>query len=248
MARRDRVGTGIAATFLVAVLFIAGTIAAVVSVDRQARPDPVPASSTPEPVIVPLEIARASAVLVDATGCSLDNQGSGVVTADGVVTNAHVVAGAEEIRVTTADGVSRPGVLRAFDPIRDLALLSVDGLDVAPLETAAPQGGTDATALVRAEEEVDIADVRIERTINIVSTDIYGLGEHRRRGMELAADIDAGDSGGAILNESGHVVGIVFSASRTQADVAYGISALEIPALVEAADDQPVEGGPCLRP
>lgn len=248
MARRDRVGTGIAATFLVVVVFIAGTIAAVVAVDRQGGPDAAPAPSTPEPVVVPIERARASAVLVDATGCSLDNQGSGVVTVDGVVTNAHVVAGAEDITVTSADGVRHNAELRAFDPVRDLALLGVDGLDVEPLDTGAPQGGTDATALVRAEEEVEVADVRIERTINIISTDIYGLGEHRRRGMELSADIDAGDSGGAILDASGSVVGIVFSASRTQADVAYAVSALEIAALAEATSAGPIEPGRCLRP
>ena len=248
MARRDRVGTGIAATFLVVVVFIAGTIAAVVAVDRDGDTAPVPVAPTPEPVVVPIEVARSSAVLVDATGCSLDNRGSGVVTVDGVVTNAHVVAGAAEIRVTSADGVSREAELRAFDPVRDLALLAVEGLDIAPLETAAPQGGTDATALVRAVEEVEVADVRIERTINIISTDIYGEGEHRRRGMELSADIDAGDSGGAILSDAGQVVGIVFSASRTQTDVAYAVSALEIPALVEAASDGAIESGRCLRP
>ena len=247
MARRDRVGTGIAATFLVVAVFIAGTIAAVVAVDRQGAPAAV-APATPTPVVVSVEVAQASAVLVDSVGCSLDNQGSGIVIGDGVVTNAHVVAGAAEITVTGRDGVSRVAELRAFDPVRDRALLSVEGLGAAPLETGAPQGGTEAVALVRAAEAVEVAEVRIERTINIISTDIYGLGEHRRRGMELSADIDAGDSGGAILDASGRVVGIVFSASRTQTDVAYAVSALEISALTAVAGDGPIDPGRCLRP
>lgn len=248
MARRDRVGTGIAATFLVVVVFIAGTIAAVVAVDRESASAPAVSAPTPTPVVVPVEVAQASAVLVDSAGCSLENQGSGVVIGDGVVTNAHVVAGASEITVTDADGVSRAAELRAFDPVRDLALLSVVGLEATALETDAPQGGTDATALVRAAEAIEVAEVRIERTINIISTDIYGQGEHRRRGMELSADIDAGDSGGAILDASGRVVGIVFSASRTQTDVAYAVSALEISALIEATSEEPIEPGRCLRP
>lgn len=259
MARRDRVGAGIAATLLVVVVFVAGTILAVVAAggggDNDGGEDrsvdgsqPEASQVTPEPPVVPIEVARASAVLIDAVGCSLDNQGSGVVTAAGVVTNAHVVAGATEITVRTEDGVRVPAELRAFDPVRDLALLAVPGLDIAPLETASPRGGTDATALVRASDEVDVAEVRIERTINIVSADIYGDGEHRRRGMELAAQIDAGDSGGAILDPAGRVVGIVFSASRTKVDVAYAVSADEITPLVEAAGDRSVESGPCLRP
>ena len=65
--------------------------------------------------------------------------------------------------------------------------------------------------------------------------------------MELNADIDAGDSGGAILDAAGDVVGIVFSASRSQTDVAYAVSALEIPALVEASTGEAIEPGRCLR-
>ena len=247
MARRDGVGTGLAATFLVIVVFIGGAMAAVVAVDRSGDTETPTPAPTAEPVIVPVEVAQQSAVLVDSTGCSLDNQGSGVVTADGVVTNAHVIAGATEITVTTAAGDAFVADVLAFDPVRDLALLAVEGLQVTPLATAAPQGGTDAVALVRAEAEVDVADVRIERTINIISTDIYGQGEHRRRGMELNADIDAGDSGGAILDAAGDVVGIVFSASRSQTDVAYAVSALEIPALVEASTGEAIEPGRCLR-
>ena len=248
MARRDRLGTGLAATFLVAVVFVAGTIAAVVAVDRQRAPEVEPEAVSPPSGAVPVELARASAVLVDAVGCPLDNQGSGVVTSDGVVTNAHVIAGSTEVRVTTAAGETFPAEVRAFDPVRDLALLAVAGLDVASLATAAPEGGTDAIALVRESEDVAVADVRIERTINIISADIYGEGEHRRRGMELIADIDAGDSGGAVLGPDGSVVGIVFSASRTQLDVAYAVSALEIPALVDGASDGAIDLGPCLRP
>lgn len=246
MTRRDGVGTGLAATFLVVVVFIGGAIAAVIAVDRGGGSD-VATVPTPTPVVVSVETARESAVLVDSTGCSLDNQGSGVVTADGVVTNAHVVAGATEITVTTAAGDEFAAAVLAFDPVRDLALLVVEGLEAEPLATSAPQGGTDAVALVRADTEVDVAEVGIERTINIVSTDIYGQGEHRRRGMELAADIDAGDSGGAILDAAGNVVGIVFSASRSQTNVAYAVSALEIPALVEASTGEAIEPGRCLR-
>ncbi len=244
MRGRERVDKGLAASLLVAALFVGATVAAVVAVDRD-RGDPV--ATRPQPDPVPVAVARQSAVLVDASGCPQDSAGSGVVVGDGVVTNAHVVAGATEVRVTTTDGEEFPATVGAFDPVRDLALLVVPELAVRELKVAAPLGGTDATALVRADDRVEAIDIRISRTINIVSTDIYGEGEHRRRGLELEADIDAGDSGGAVVDARGDVVGIVFSASRRQLDVAYAVSAVELEDLVAAAGTVAVDTGPCLR-
>ena len=247
-------GVGIAASLLVVLLFVGGALAAVVATGG-SRPDPVVAA--PQPTAVLVSDPGRSAVLVDATGCRRDSAGSGVVTADGVVTNAHVVAGADEVRVTTTEGEVLAASVGAFDPVRDLALLVVPGLATPPLPTGVPQGGTDATALVRADEEpdgpesegvgVEAVEVHIARTIDIVSTDIYGQGEHERRGLELAGAINSGDSGGAVIDAQGHVVGIVFSASRRTPDVAYAVSAVEIVNLQVGSGAQPVDTGPCLR-
>ena len=91
-------------------------------------------SSTPAPQPSPSaapdgsDLAR-SAVVVEGMTCGLASLGSGVVTADGILTNAHVVAGIEELTVRTADGPAHPATVVAFDPETDLAVLLSPDLD-----------------------------------------------------------------------------------------------------------------------
>lgn len=58
--------------------------------------------------------------------------GSGfIVDLDGlVITNQHVVAGAEQIVVTTRDGSDYPATLLGEDPLTDIAVLRIDGADL----------------------------------------------------------------------------------------------------------------------
>ena len=72
-------------------------------------------------------------VKVTGNACHQIQDGSGWVAAPGiVVTNAHVVAGERSTTVIDATG-SRRAVVVAFDPVRDLAVLSVPQLYGAPL-------------------------------------------------------------------------------------------------------------------
>jgi serine protease Do len=70
--------------------------------------------------------------------------GSGVVfDARGyVLTNSHVVRGAQQIRVTLPDGRGFPGKLIGADPVTDLAVIKIDGRDlpVAPLGDSSKAG------------------------------------------------------------------------------------------------------------
>ena len=57
-----------------------------------------------------------------------------------VVTNAHVVAGVDEIKVTTPEGRSEIGVLVGFDPGRDIAAISLVDLEVFPVGSSVSRG------------------------------------------------------------------------------------------------------------
>ena len=64
---------------------------------------------------------------------------SGVVyAANAVLTASHVLEREEDLSVVTADGRTLPAQFVGRDPSSDLAVLSVEGLDV---EAAAPAGG-----------------------------------------------------------------------------------------------------------
>lgn len=210
-----------------------------------ASPSPAATIGPPDPEIV--ATAAASGVLIEATGCLGDSVGSGAVLADGVVTNAHVIAGSTAVTVTTAEGDVHEAEVRAFDPLKDLALLVVPDLDLEALGYGAPVGGSEGVALVRQDGEIEIVPVEIARTITIFTSDIYGEGRHERKGMELRAEIDPGDSGAGVIDAQGEVVGIVFSSSRRTPGVGYAISAVELDELIASSANAAISTGECLR-
>lgn len=152
-----------------------------------------------------------------------------------VLTSAHVVKGATEIAVTRG-GVTGAGRIVAFDPEMDLAYLAVAGLATGTPATVdsghVAAGDLGRTYLFR-DGHVTALPVSIVRRVNIRTEDIYIQGETLRPGYELQVDIDAGDSGGAVVVD-GTVVGIVWARSRLDEDRAYAIDPVRGGELVRA--------------
>jgi serine protease DegQ len=138
-------------------------------------------------------------------------EGSGVVWSRGgvVVTNEHVVRGAERIRVELASGERLNGKVRATDPLTDLALIDVDRgrLPVARFARALPDVGELAVAIgnpLGFENSVTAGIVsglrrsipsggRTPALVDLIQTD---------------AAISPGNSGGALVDAEGRVIGI----------------------------------------
>ena len=140
-------------------------------------------------------------------------QGSGIVIdAKGLVlTNAHVVEGADRVEVTLADGRDVEGTVLGSDAITDLAVVSIprgSGLKAAPLgDSERLEVGDWAIALG--------TPYGLERTVTlgIVSSlhrNITSLGfsDKRLDLIQTDAAINPGNSGGPLINASGEVVGI----------------------------------------
>lgn len=210
-----------------------------------ATPAPTP---TPPPVaVVDLAELVRSAVVVEGIACGRTSVGSGVVTDAGILTNAHVVAGVEDLTVRDVRGDELPAIVVAFDPETDLALLRASDLDAPALPVGVPRAGTDVVALVGGGGEIQARPASIERTITITISDIYGDGTFRRAGLELGAAIAPGDSGAALVDDRGDVVGLVFSASQRNDAVSYAVSSTEFAELVASvtAESEAVDVGPC---
>lgn len=140
-------------------------------------------------------------------------QGSGLVI-DGqglVLTNAHVVDGADRVEVTLADGRDLEGSVLGADPVTDLAVVRIvagSGLKAAPLgDSEALEVGDWAIALG--------TPYGLERTVTlgIVSSlhrNITSLGfsDKRLDLIQTDAAINPGNSGGPLINARGEVVGI----------------------------------------
>ncbi len=138
--------------------------------------------------------------------------GSGVIyRSDGIIlTNHHVVADATRIEVALADGSRVPGSVIASDPDTDLAVIRVDrkGLPAAEFQKSLPRVGESALVLG--------SPLGFEKTVTagIVSglhRSIPGSASETRALVDLIqtdAAISPGNSGGAMVDADGRVLGI----------------------------------------
>ena len=138
--------------------------------------------------------------------------GSGVVlTPDGyIVTNNHVVEGADEVEVTFNNKVKKTATIIGTDPTTDLALIKVDASDLEYLTF----GDSDN---VRIGEWV----LAVGNPFNLTSTVTAGIVSAKARNLSILGEgtevesfiqtdaaVNPGNSGGALVNTKGELVGI----------------------------------------
>ena len=252
---------------------VGGLIGAAVDDDTSASRGPSSqaptiAVDTGDPVSVPavaeLDVAGVadrvgpSVVTVNSlSGGTVFGTGSGVIiTSDGeIVTNAHVVADAEQVRVRL-DGETEPrdAEVLAVDAPNDLALLRIDATGLPAATIAQPddvQVGEPVVAIGFALALDGGASVTtgvvsaLERTLITDSGALGGL-------IQTDAAISSGNSGGPLVNADGQVIGIntavaTGNATRSASNVGFAISSrtllTEIEALrAQAGGEEPVEG------
>lgn len=165
--------------------------------------------------------------------------GSGVIISkDGyIVTNNHVIDGADEIDVKLNDNREFKGRLIGTDPNTDLALVKIDGDDFPTI----PIGNSDA---LKVGEWV----LAVGNPFNLTSTVTAGIVSAKARSLgvynggiesfiQTDAAINQGNSGGALVNARGELVGInAVLSSPTGAYAGYGFA---IPAsiMTKVVDD-----------
>ncbi|MDM8257972.1 trypsin-like peptidase domain-containing protein [Phocaeicola barnesiae] len=134
--------------------------------------------------------------------------GSGVIISkDGyIVTNNHVIDGADEISVKLHDGREMKGRVIGTDPTTDLALVKIEGDDFPAIVV----GNSDA---LKVGEWV----LAVGNPFNLGSTVTAGVVSAKSRGLranqvesfiQTDAAINQGNSGGALVNVRGELVGI----------------------------------------
>jgi serine protease Do len=166
-----------------------------------------------------------------------------------VLTNEHVVRGAEEIRVTLPDGRDFPGELVGADPLTDVAVVQIEGegLPFAPLGTS--RGllagewvvaiGNPTGNMVSNPEPTVTAGV-VSATDRHIFPSVSDRAEDRGfyLGMiQTDAAINPGNSGGPLVNALGEVVGMnssIFSRSGGSEGLGF---AIPIDRAIRIADD-----------
>ena len=146
------------------------------------------------------------------------NVGSGIVVDDRghIVTNFHVIDGAIALSVLLATGEQRPAVVRSHDsPYSDLAVLSIapEGLRSASLG--------DSSRLVPGEPvaALSAAGFAVGNSVSVGVVSATGR-EWPRNGailedlVQTDAAVNSGDSGGALINSDGEVIGLLTTVVR----------------------------------
>ena len=201
-----------------------------------------------------LAVAAQSVVRITGTAyaCGQSQSGSGFVVADGrVITNAHVVAGVNQPVVETPSGEALAGEIVYFDPVDDLAVISVPGLGTSPLtvgnDLAADSGAVADGYPFGGPYVSDPAQVISLGTISVA--DIYGQDPTPRQVYTVASDVQQGESGGPLLSESGLVVGIIFAKASNTDNVGYALALDEVQPVINQASslDTAVSSGTCVR-
>jgi S1-C subfamily serine protease len=144
----------------------------------------------------------------------LQGQGSGfIIDSSGVIlTNAHVVSGADQVTVTLRDGRTFAGEVRGADDLTDLAVVKVNAsggsLPVARLgDSSQVQVGDWAIAVGNPLGLDNTVTLGIVSTLNRSSA-MVGIPDKRLDFIQTDAAINPGNSGGPLLNDRGEVIGI----------------------------------------
>jgi serine protease Do len=166
----------------------------------------------------------------------VEGYGTGfIVRADGIiVTNQHVVAGAEQVTVSLADGSDLPARVLGEDPVTDIAVLKVNraGLPTAPTgrstdlmigEWVVALGNPFVYLLGNSEPSVSVG------VVSATGRNILPSGQQPGLYLDMIqtdAAINPGNSGGPLTNALGEVVGInssIFSNSGGSIGLGFAI-------------------------
>src|SRR5690554_373014 len=142
--------------------------------------------------------------------------GSGVIISeDGyVVTNNHVIRGASEIDITLNDNRTFPAKLIGTDSKMDIALLKIDTNEKLPYTVFADSDGIKVGEWVLA----------VGNPYNLTSTVTAGIVSAKARNLSTSgiqsfiqtdAAVNPGNSGGALVNSNGELIGINTMISST---------------------------------
>jgi len=157
--------------------------------------------------------------------------GSGIIVdkKGDLITNYHVIEGAQSLIVTLYDGSRYPAELVGSDPGSDLAVLKVKALE----EKLFPIAFGTSSGLKVGQKAIAIGNpFGLERTLTVGVVSSLGRtmrasnGRLMRGIIQTDAAINPGNSGGPLLNSEGHLIGVntaIFSTGEGNIGIGFAI-------------------------
>jgi S1-C subfamily serine protease len=242
-------GSVIAAALVAAALASGGTVAglnATGAFDRPTTPVSSAGGPTATSVNQPVTLNESSAIIDVAAKAgpsvvrifeqgvdpSIDpNQqtqgiGSGIIfDANGwILTNRHVVSGANSLTVELKDGTRYPGTTYGVDTLTDLAIVKVDATDL----PAATTGDSDALKVGQLVVAIGsplgtFSNSVTSGIVSAVGRSIQTDGGSLRNLIQTDAAINPGNSGGPLLDSTGAVIGINTAIEKDATGIGFAI-------------------------
>jgi Do/DeqQ family serine protease len=168
--------------------------------------------------------------------------GSGVIVdpAGLIVTNNHVIADADEVKVALSDGREFESEILLKDERADLAILKIKGSERFPALTLADSDAIEVGDLVLAiGNPFGVGQTTTSGIISALARNQVGVSDF---GFFIQTDaaINPGNSGGALLNMGGEVIGInsaIFSKSGGSVGIGFAIPSNMVRAVLETAEN-----------
>lgn len=169
----------------------------------------------------------ASIVSITAIGSWGGSQGTGVILSeDGyTVTNAHVIVGTRTVSVKLQDGTTLEALLVGYDEHSDLAVLKVDAKHLQPAEfgqSDALNVGDHVAAIGNPLGE-KLRGTLTDGIVSAVNRNVQTESGFTMTLIQTTAALNSGNSGGALINEDGQVVGITNMKMMSDYDTIEGL-------------------------
>ena len=211
--------------------------------------------AAPDPALAGSRVVKDSKVSVlkilgSAPSCSRRIEGTGFVYAkERVMTNAHVVAGTDDV-VVESGGREVTARVVVYDPKRDLAVLYVPGLKAPVMPFAGKEAGSGASAIVLGYPQdgpYNAQSARVRDVSDITGPDIYESGDVTREIYTIKSLVRSGNSGGPLIAPNGTVLGVIFAAAADDKNVGFALTAEEASSVAKAglANTERVRTGKC---
>ena len=152
-----------------------------------------------------------SVVSISCTGENAASSGTGVVLTENgyIVTNCHVIAGAEQITVLLTDDRQLPAQVVGSDAVSDLAVLYVQARDLTPARFGDSDQLRVGDSVVAIGDPlgVELRGTMTDGIISAINRDVE-TGGRTMTLIQTNAALNSGNSGGPLINCYGQVIGI----------------------------------------
>ncbi|KAG0317220.1 hypothetical protein BGZ97_005720 [Linnemannia gamsii] len=154
--------------------------------------------------------------------------GSGVIVSpEGyILTNDHVVDGADEIEIALADGRKAPAKVIGTDPETDLAVLKVNLPNLPAITLGRVEEARIGDVVLAIGNPFAVGQTVTMGIISALGRNHLGINTFENF-IQTDAPINPGNSGGALVDTNGHLLGIntaIYSASRSGGSLGIGFA------------------------